>query len=99
MFSFDRFLFPPQNFMLENEEWLNKPYAFYGGQKVNEVFAGISSTVNTTFQWPPFLDRVEADFKETVGKSLADKTDAVTALDQWQTRITTFAKGQGFTVQ
>jgi multiple sugar transport system substrate-binding protein len=42
---------------------------------------------------------VEADFKETVGKSLTDKTDAVTALDQWQTRITTFAKGQGFTVQ
>jgi multiple sugar transport system substrate-binding protein len=42
---------------------------------------------------------VETDFIETVGKALTDKTDAVAALDQWQTRITTFAKGQGFTVQ
>ena len=52
-----------------------------------------------TFQWPPFLDQVETDWNETVGKALADKTDAVAALDQWQTRITTYAKGQGFTVQ
>ena len=36
MFSFDRFLFPPQNFMLQNKSWLTKPYDFYGGQKVNE---------------------------------------------------------------
>ncbi|WP_281369068.1 hypothetical protein [Phytohabitans rumicis] len=39
------------------------------------------------------------DWTETVGKSLADKSDTVVALDQWQTRLTTFAKSQGFTVQ
>ncbi len=39
------------------------------------------------------------DWTETVGKSLADKTDTAAALDQWQSRITTFAKSQGFTVQ
>ena len=43
--------------------------------------------------------RWTTDFTETVGKALADKTDAVAALDQWQTRLTTYAKGQGFTVQ
>ena len=58
---------------------------FYGGQKVNEVFAEISGTVSTpTFQWPPFLDQACNDWNETVGKSLADKTDTVAALDQWQ---------------
>ncbi len=94
-----QFLFPATKALLADPAYVGDTPAFYGGQKVNEVFAGISSTVNTTFQWPPFLDRVEADFKETVGKALTDNTDAVTALDQWQTRITTFAKGQGFTVQ
>ncbi len=99
LFATKQFLFPATKALLADPAYVGDTPAFYGGQKVNEVFAGISSTVNTTFQWPPFLDRVEADFKETVGKSLTDKTDAVTALDQWQTRITTFAKGQGFTVQ
>jgi multiple sugar transport system substrate-binding protein len=94
-----QFLFPATKALLADPAYIGDTPAFYGGQKVYELFAGISSTVNTTFQWPPFLDRVEADFKETVGKALADNTDAVTALDQWQTRITTFAKGQGFTVQ
>ena len=47
---------------------------------------------------PPFLDQVVTDWTETVGKSLADKTDSVAALDQWQSRITAFAKNQGFTV-
>jgi len=98
-FATKQFLFPATKALLADPAYVGDTPAFYGGQKVNEIFAGISSTVNTTFQWPPFLDRVEADFKETVGKSLTDKTDAVTALDQWQTRITTFAKGQGFTVQ
>ena len=99
LFATKQFFFPATKALLADPAYVGDTPAFYGGQKVNEVFAGISSTVNTTFQWPPFLDRVEADFKETVGKSLTDKTDAVTALDQWQTRITTFAKGQGFTVQ
>ena len=99
MFATRQFLFPATKALLADPAYVGDTPAFYGGQKVYELFAGISSTVNTTFQWPPFLDRVEADFKETVGKSLTDKTDAVTALDQWQTRITTFAKGQGFTVQ
>ncbi len=39
------------------------------------------------------------DWTETVGKSLADRTDTAAALDQWQTRITTFATSQGFTVK
>ena len=99
LFATKQFFFPATKAVLADPAYVGATPAFYGGQKVNELFAGISSTVNTTFQWPPFLDRVEADFKETVGKSLTDKTDAVTALDQWQTRITTFAKGQGFTVQ
>ena len=98
-FATKQFLFPATKALLADPAYVGDTPAFYGGQKVYELFAGISSTVNTTFQWPPFLDRVETDFIETVGKALTDKTDAVAALDQWQTRITTFAKGQGFTVQ
>ena len=51
MFSFERFLFPPQNSMLNNERWLNQKYPFYGGQKVNQVYADIASTVDVDWEW------------------------------------------------
>ncbi|MFD8810502.1 sugar ABC transporter substrate-binding protein, partial [Streptomyces sp. NPDC059627] len=73
--------------------------SFYGGPKVNQVFADISATVSDDFQWPPFLDQAATDWTETVGKSLADKTDSGAALDAWQQRLTTYAKNQGFTVK
>ncbi|WP_030437704.1 hypothetical protein [Actinoplanes subtropicus] len=63
------------------------------------MFADVSTTVSPSFQWPPFLDRAVTDWTETVGKSLADRADTMTALDQWQTRLTTYAKSQGFTVR
>jgi multiple sugar transport system substrate-binding protein len=63
------------------------------------VFADVSTTVGPSFQWPPFLDRAVTDGTETVGKSLADRAATVTALDQWQTRLTTYARSQGFTVR
>ncbi|MFD0578649.1 hypothetical protein [Dactylosporangium darangshiense] len=38
------------------------------------------------------------DWTETAGKALADKGDVAAATDQWQSRLTTYAKDQGFTV-
>jgi multiple sugar transport system substrate-binding protein len=99
LFATKQFFFPATKALLADPGFVGDAPAFYGGQKVNEVFAGIGDTVNLSFQWPPFLDQVVTDWTETVGKSLADKTDSVAALDQWQSRITTFAKNQGFTVQ
>jgi multiple sugar transport system substrate-binding protein len=66
---------------------------------VNKLFAGISDTVDTKFQWPPFLDQAVSDWNETVGKSFASKGDTSAALDQWQQRITTYAENQGFKVE
>jgi multiple sugar transport system substrate-binding protein len=98
LFASKQFLFPATKSVLADPTFAGDKPDFYGGQQVNQVFADIGNTVNPTFEWPPFLDQVVTDWTETVGKSLADKTDTVAALDQWQTRITTFAKNQGFTV-
>ncbi|MGP3915607.1 extracellular solute-binding protein [Nonomuraea sp. 10N515B] len=99
LFATKQFFFPATKALLTDPTYVGEKPDFYGGQQVNQVFADISGTVNLSFQWPPFLDRVVTDWTETVGKSLADKSDTAAALDQWQTRITTFAKSQGFTVQ
>jgi multiple sugar transport system substrate-binding protein len=99
LFATKQLFFPATKALLADQSFVGESPEFYGGQKVNQVFADVSTTVNPSFQWPPFLDRVVTDWVETVGKSLADKTDTVTALDQWQSRITTFASSQGFTVK
>ncbi|MFC8195582.1 ABC transporter substrate-binding protein [Streptomyces sp. NPDC057298] len=98
MFATEQFFFPATTSLLADAEFVADAPAFYGGQKVNQVFADVSSTVNSSFQWPPFLDQAATDWTETVGKSLADKTDTVRALGTWQSRLTTYAKKQGFTV-
>ncbi|MEU9266184.1 extracellular solute-binding protein [Streptomyces sp. NPDC048251] len=98
MFATEQFFFPATKALLADEAFVGQESPFYGGQKVNQVFADIGTTVNTTFQWPPFLDQAATDWTETVGKSLADKTDTVRALGTWQSRLTTYAKTQGFTV-
>ncbi|MFF3851067.1 ABC transporter substrate-binding protein [Streptomyces sp. NPDC002328] len=99
MFATEQFFFPATKALLADSTFTGDAPAFYGGQKVNQVFADISSTVNSSFQWPPFLDQAATDWTETVGKSLADKTDTLRALGTWQTRLTTYAKNQGFTVE
>ncbi|MFF8874613.1 ABC transporter substrate-binding protein [Streptomyces massasporeus] len=99
MFATKQFFFPATKSLLADESFTGDTPAFYGGQKVNQVFADISDTVPATFQWPPFLDQAAKDWTETVGKSLADRADTVAALGTWQTRLTTYAKNQGFTVK
>jgi multiple sugar transport system substrate-binding protein len=98
MFASQQFLFPASKGVLTDAAFVAEKPAFYGGQTVNKVFSDISSTVNTEFQWPPFLDQTVNDWDETVGKSFADKSDPGAALDQWQSRTTTYAENQGFKV-
>ncbi|TLS47097.1 extracellular solute-binding protein [Streptomyces montanus] len=99
LFTTKQSFFPATKALLADSAFAGDAPAFYGGQKVNQVFADVSDTVTPSFQWPPFLDQAVTDWTETVGKSLARKTDTVAALDQWQKRLTTYAKSQGFTVK
>lgn len=99
MFATKQFFFPATKALLADPSFTGDAPAFYGGQKVNEIFADISDTVSASFQWPPFLDQAATDWTETVGKSLAGKSDTVAALGTWQSRLTAYAKSQGFTVR
>jgi multiple sugar transport system substrate-binding protein len=94
----EQFLFPATKALLTDPAFVQEKPAFYGGQTVNKTFSDISTTVDTHFQWPPFLEQAASDWDETVGKSLADKSDTSSALDKWQSRVVTYAKNQGFKV-
>jgi multiple sugar transport system substrate-binding protein len=94
----EQFLFPATKELLADPAFAQQKPEFYGGQTVNQTFAEISTTVDTQFQWPPFLDQAFSDWNETLGKAFANKGDTGAALDEFQTRVTTYAKNQGFKV-
>ncbi|MFF5369928.1 ABC transporter substrate-binding protein [Streptomyces sp. NPDC013187] len=99
LFATEQSFFPATKSLLTDPSFTGDAASFYGGQKVNELFASIGDTVDPAFQWPPFYDQAATDWIETVGKSLAGKADTAAALGAWQTRLTTYAKKQGFTVK
>lgn len=98
MFTTEQFLYPATKALLQDPSFTEQKPAFYGGQAVNSLFAGISGTVSDDFQWPPFFDQTVSDWTETVGKALSSKGDVGDALDAWQKRITGYADDQGFKV-
>ena len=99
MLATKQFQFPASVATLKLSEFTDQKSAFYGGQKVNAVFASISGTVDPAWQWLPYNDYVSSSFKETLGKAITDKTDLLTGLAAWETQIKAYGKQQGFTVK
>jgi len=99
MFNTVQNFFPATKALLADPAFAGQKSAFFGDQPVNELFAGIGGTVDSAWQWPPFLDQSVKDWTETAGTALANKADVAAATDQWQSRLTAYAKDQGFTVQ
>ncbi|MDT0186072.1 extracellular solute-binding protein [Microbacterium sp. ARD31] len=95
----ERSLFPAAVSTLEDPEFLDASSDFYGGQKVNALFAEISETVNPNFDFPPFRDMDITIWKETVGTAIDGGGDIAASLDEWQDRLVAYAEEQGFTVK
>ena len=99
MLATEQFLYPPQVSVLEDPAFVDQESEFYGGQQVNKLFAEISTTVDTDFQWLPFMDYVYSTYEETMGTVIAAKGDISGALDAWQDQLVSYAEDQGFTVK
>ena len=98
MFNSVQNFFPATKALLADPDFAGQKSAFFGDQQVNQLFGEIGGTVDSGWQWPPFVDQSVKDWTETAGKALADQGDVAAATDQWQARLTAYAKDQGFTV-
>lgn len=98
-FAAEQKLYPATNFTLENAEFADASSEFFGGQKVAAEFAEIAQTVDTEFQWLPFMDFAYESYNTTVGAALTEKGDIVGSLDAWQDALVQYATEQGFTVK
>ena len=72
MFATEQFLFPAQNDVLSDPA-LDQESEFFGGQRVNALFSEISATVDTEFQWLPYMEYAYTSFNETIGMAIAER--------------------------
>jgi len=96
--SLKQFLFPPLNSTLQDPAWVNQKNKFYGGQDVNKVYAEISKTVSTDWQWSPIHEFVNTQGGDIQGKALQRGQTMTSTLQPWQDAVVNYAKQQGFTV-
>src|SRR4029079_197061 len=74
-FATEQFLFPAQNDVLSDPAFLDQESEFFGGQKVNALFFEISTTVDTEFEWLPYMEYAFTSWNETIGMAIAEKGD------------------------
>lgn len=98
LFASKQFLWPTANNVLTDSAFLDTKADFYGGQTVNKTFSDISNTVDTKFEWLPYMDYGYSSFNDTVGKAIAAKGDLSVALDAWQKNLVDYGTQQGFDV-
>ena len=98
LFATKQHFFPTANSVLEDPAFVGDEPEFYGGQKVNELFAQISTTVDPDWQWLPFMEFAYTNFNETFGAQVASHGDLGAGLDEWQAALVDYATQQGFTV-
>ena len=98
LFATQQHFFPTAISVLEDPAFAGDEPEFYGGQKVNELFADIAGTVDADWEWLPYMEYAYTTFNETFGAAVAAKGDLSAGLDAWQDTLVEYGTQQGFTV-
>ena len=96
--SIDKGGFPSTNADLESDEFLGYESEYFGGQKINEVFADSAKNVVKGWQYLPFQVYANSIYNDTVGQAYANKSDLNEGLTDWQKASASYGSEQGFTV-
>ncbi len=78
---------------------VTQPVAFYGGQRINQVFNAASSKVDVNFQWGPTMDQVFSDMSDAFSNVVNGKITLPQAMSQLQQSTVSHMQKSGFTVQ
>ncbi len=99
LLALQEFRFPVTKAEANSPAFLNQKVAFFGGQKVNALFAQIAKHVDTNFEWSPFNDFVGSSFIDTVGTAIGKgESDLTPSLQAWQNAVVSYGRKQGFTI-
>jgi multiple sugar transport system substrate-binding protein len=91
--------FPATLADLNSPAFVDKEFAYFGGQKVNQVLAQAAKNVATGWSYLPFQVYANDKFNDTVGKAYVSPTRLADGLTAWQAECKTYGSAQGFTMK
>lgn len=100
--------FPSDTGTLSDEEFLNKTTVadsegneidYFGGQKYNEVLAQAAQNVISGYKNLPFEVYARSIFDDNVAKAFDGSVTVEQGVKNWQDKLVSHAKDQGFTVK
>src|SRR5699024_11394998 len=71
---------------------------YFGGQKINEIFAESASNVGEGWEYLPYQAHANSLFSDTVGQAYVSSVPLLEALDHWQEASISYGDSQGFSV-
>ncbi|RKR86375.1 carbohydrate ABC transporter substrate-binding protein (CUT1 family) [Micromonospora pisi] len=95
----DNGAFPATTAQLQSPAFLDSEFAYFGGQKANQIFADSAKNVVTGWSYLPFQVYANSIFNDTVGKAYVSGTTLTDGLKAWQDASVKYGTEQGFTVK
>ena len=90
--------FPATVADLESEEFLGLESDYFGGQRVNEVFAESAANVPENWSFLPYQVYANSILHDNIGGAFAGDESLADGLASWQQALVAYGKDQGFTV-
>jgi multiple sugar transport system substrate-binding protein len=76
-----------------------KPVEYFGGQKFNQVLAEAAQDVTSGYQFLPYEVYARGIYGDTAGAAFTGKTTLTKGIADWQAKIISYGKQQGFNVK
>ncbi|KIH98728.1 hypothetical protein LP52_11330 [Streptomonospora alba] len=90
--------FPAQSAPLEDPEWLNKEFEYFGGQQANKVLADASGQVAQGWQYLPYQVYANSVFGDSVGSEISEGGAVQDGAEKWGEQLRSYGEDQGFDV-
>ncbi|MBR8742944.1 ABC transporter substrate-binding protein [Nocardiopsis sp. MG754419] len=94
----DQGAFPATVADLESEDFLAIESDYFGGQRVNEVYAASAADVSQGWTYLPYQAHANSLFNDTVGQAYVSDTTLAEGLAAWQDASARYGEEQGFAV-
>jgi multiple sugar transport system substrate-binding protein len=90
--------FPTTTAVLADPTWIAYTSPYWSGQKTHQIMVQAAQQVDVTFGWSPFTGFVYTTYADELTSIRAGTITFEQGLQDLQTKVTTYATDQGFTV-
>lgn len=88
--------FPATVEELNDPEFLNYEWPYFGGQQVNQIIVDAANSVGEGWQFLPYQTYANTIWGDNVGKSFLKKADIAEGLEAWEEALVEHGEQQGF---